>query len=48
VAVFSIYAKGKLDNEILAFSLQVITDVVVFFSISLRMLAEIENYFTSS
>ena len=48
VAVFSLYAKDKIDNDILAFSLQVITDVVVFFSISLRMLAEIENYLTSS
>lgn len=48
VAIFSLYAKGKMDNDILAFSLQIITDVVIFFSISLRMLAEIENYFTSS
>lgn len=48
VASFSLYAKGRVDNNVLAFSLQIITDVVVFFSYSLRMMAEIENYFTSS
>lgn len=48
VAVFSVFAKGRVDNDLLAFSLQIITDVVVFFSISLLLMAEIENYMTSS
>jgi ABC-type multidrug transport system fused ATPase/permease subunit len=47
VAGLSVYAKGKVDPEILAFSLQIITDVVVFFGYSLRTFAEVENYFTS-
>ena len=46
--IFTLYAKGKVKDEYLAFSLQIITDVVVFFSFSFRMLAEIENYLTSS
>lgn len=49
VSLFTVYAKGgSLSNDFLAFTLQIITDVVVFFSISLRMCTEIENYFTSS
>lgn len=35
-------------NSELSFALQIITDVIVFFSISLRFVAELENYFTSS
>ena len=42
------FAKDKVDVEKLAFTLQIITDVVVFFSYSIRMTAEIENYMTSS
>ena len=47
-AIFSMFAKDKVDVEKLAFTLQIITDVVVFFSYSIRMTAEIENYMTSS
>jgi hypothetical protein len=32
----------------LILSLQVITDVIAFFSVSLRMYAEFDNYMTSS
>ena len=35
--------KGQAGNENLAFTLQIITDVVVFFSVSLRMFGEIDN-----
>jgi hypothetical protein len=45
---FTIYAKGKIDNKTLAFALQILTDVLIWFSFSLRMAAEIENYWTSA
>ena len=49
VSIFTVSAKGgDLSNDFLAFTLQIITDVVVFFSISLRMLTEMESYMTSS
>jgi len=49
VACFSIFSKGgRFKNADLAFVLQMITDVVVFFSISLRLCAELFNYMTSS
>jgi hypothetical protein len=48
VAGITMYVKGKFDNDFLAFTLQIITDVVVYFSISIRMVAEMENYMTSS
>lgn len=47
-STFAVLAKGKMDNELLAFSLQILTDVIVFFSFSIRMSSEIENYMTSS
>lgn len=46
--VFTMLARGTISDDYLSFSLQIITDVVVFFSFSFRMMAEIENYFTSS
>ena len=46
--LFSILGKGKFSNEFLAFVFQSITDVMVYFSISIRMLGEIENYMTSA
>lgn len=47
-ASFSVYSKGKIEPEFLAFTLQIITDVVIFYSYSIRMTAEIENYMVSS
>jgi len=47
-STFALSAKGYLDTDLLSFSLQILTDVVVFFSFTLRMGAEIENYFTSA
>ena len=46
-ASFAVFAKGAINHEVLAFLLQILTDVIVFFSFSIRMYAEIENYFTS-
>lgn len=48
VAIFCVVAKGTIPSEQLAFTLQIITDVIIFFSISIRMGAEMENYMTSS
>jgi ATP-binding cassette subfamily C (CFTR/MRP) protein 4 len=48
VASFTVWAKDKIDKEILALSMQVITDVIVFFGNSIRVLSEIENMMTSS
>jgi len=39
--------KGQVAPEEAALMLQIITDVVVMFSISLRIYAEFENYMTS-
>ena len=47
-ASITVFAKGAVEPELLAFTLQIITDVVVFYSYSLRMTAEIENYMVSS
>ena len=46
-SVIFIY-RGKADSAQLAFSMQIITDVVAFFSVSLRFIAECANYFTGS
>ena len=48
VACFSIYAKGKIDSDQLAFALQIITDVIVFFSYSLIYSAELQSNMSSS
>ena len=39
--------KGQIEPALLALSLQVIIDVMVLFSVSLRMYAEIDNFMTS-
>jgi len=47
-ATFSILAKSSVEPEVLAFILQIITDVVVFFGYSVRMTADLENHMTCS
>ena len=47
-AVFCVLLKNSIDTALLAVSLQIITDVIGFFSVSFRIGAEIENYMTSS
>jgi len=48
VAALAVGFKGNIDNGLLSYTLQVITDLVALFSTSLRMLTEMENYMTSS
>lgn len=48
VSIFTIFSKGERDNELLAFCLQILTDVVIFFSFAFRMYAENSNNFTSA
>ena len=49
VSFFTVFSKGgSLSNDFLAFTLQIMTDVIVFFSISLRLASETESYMTSS
>jgi hypothetical protein len=42
------FYRGKIPTTQLAFSLQIVTDVIVFFSASLRFMADMTNYFTGS
>lgn len=39
---------GYLSKEMLVISIQIVTDIIVFFSITIRMLAEIQNMMTCS
>jgi len=45
---FCVGLKNVVDNQLLAFSLQLITDFTVYFSISIRVLTELQNYMTSA
>lgn len=40
--------KGKIGTEKLAFTLQIMTDVMVLFSFSCRCFVELQNFMTSS
>lgn len=40
--------KGKIEDELLTFSLQIITDVTIYFSISMRFMTEMQNFMTSA
>ena len=40
--------KGSIENELLTFSLQIITDVSVFFSVSIRFATEVYNFMTAA
>lgn len=49
VSTFTLlYKVDPAQNTQLSFALQIITDVIVFFSVSLRFIAELENNLTSS
>ena len=48
VTTICVVLKGQVEREKLTFSLQLVTDVIVLFSISIRMLAELQNMMTSS
>ena len=45
---FAVFMKGQVANELLAFCLQSLTDMLMFFSFALRYSAEIESYLTSA
>ena len=47
-SVLCIVFKGSIENELLTFSLQIITDVTIYFSVSMRFMAEFQNYMTSA
>jgi hypothetical protein len=40
--------KGKNDPSVLAFTLQILTDMITFFSVSMRMLAEMQSMMSCS
>lgn len=40
--------RTTIDSDLLTFSLQNLTDVCVYFSVSIRMFAEVQFYMTSS
>ena len=40
-AVFAVYLKGKMESELLAFAIQITVDVVLTFSVAIRMVAEV-------
>lgn len=46
--VFCVIFKGKIESELLTFSLQIVTDVCVYFSVSVRFATEVYNYLTSA
>lgn len=49
IASFSCIAfKDYIDSELLSFSLQIITDVTIYFSIAMRYAAEMQNFMTSA
>lgn len=49
-AAFTLLQSGgsKEDQESLAFSLQILTDVVSFFAVSVTFMAQVDNMMTSS
>lgn len=40
--------KDVIDTELLTFSLQILTDVTIYFSIAMRFVAEMQNFMTSA
>jgi len=42
------YGKGRINVELLSFQLQLLGEVIKFFSFTFRMICEIENNFTSA
>jgi len=43
-----LYGKGNYKAETLAFSIQILGEIIKFFSFTFRSLCEIENHFTSA
>ena len=47
-AIACIAFKGIISDELLTFSLQILTDVTIYFSISARYMTEMQNLMTSA
>ena len=47
-ALFSVYLKGVIENQLLAFSMQITVDAIILFSLALRFYAEAQNMMTAS
>lgn len=47
-ALVTLLSKGRVSAKLLVVSLQIVTDIIVFFSITVRFFAEIQNMMTSS
>jgi len=43
-----VYGKGRFKTETLAFSIQILGEIIKFFSFTFRMGCEIENNFTAA
>ena len=48
VTVLALVQKGNVNSELLIITMQVVTDLISMFSVSLRMFAETQNFMTSS
>ena len=48
VAWFCLARKGHTKAKILIVTMQIVTDLIAWFSYSIRLYAELENYMTSS
>ena len=46
-ALFTVIFKNTIDRELLTVCLQIVTDVVLFFGIAIRMVAELQNLMTA-
>lgn len=47
-AALCIFLRNSVETRLLTFSLQIVTDVITLFSLSVRMFSEIQNMMTSS
>jgi ATP-binding cassette subfamily C (CFTR/MRP) protein 1 len=46
--LLAVLFKGKIDEKSLIISIQIVTDIIVFFSSTIKIFAEINQYMTSS
>lgn len=48
VIIFAVSQKGVYSTELLAFTFQAVSDVIVWYSYFMRQAADIENYLTAT
>lgn len=46
--ILALVQKGRVNAELLVITMQIVTDLIAIFSVSLRMAAETQNFMTSS